>query len=156
MKFLRYILFLLFVVMLTPNTMVAQNVGERQVPCDSSVVGRSLRQAEELCTIRNVKKTKGFNVIFAKIKSNDFLIVILSKRHSKRKKTVNKIECGNDYNFVLRPLYNFPEKYFPMIVDATKYKIMGKKLKIKGSHYVYEIYTTPNLIGLYYCPTHNE
>lgn len=48
MKFLRYILFLLFVVMLTPNTMVAQNVGERQVPCDSSVVGRSLRQSGEL------------------------------------------------------------------------------------------------------------
>jgi len=45
MKFLRHILFLLFVVMLMPSTMVAQNIGERQEPCDSSGAGWSLRQA---------------------------------------------------------------------------------------------------------------
>ena len=54
MKFLRYILFLLFVVMLTPSTMVALNEGEWQEACDGSVAGntlansiqRSLRQVE--------------------------------------------------------------------------------------------------------------
>ena len=48
MKFLRYILFLLFVVMHTPSTMVAQNIGGWQEPCDDSVAGRSLRQGGEL------------------------------------------------------------------------------------------------------------
>lgn len=125
----------------------SQNIYDNSIKTDS---------INELCTIRNIKKTKGFNVIFAKIKSNDFLIVILSKSHCKRKKTVNKIEYGKEYNFILHPLFNFSENYVPMIVDIAKYKIMEKIIKIKGKHYVYEIYTTPNLIGLYYCPTHNE
>lgn len=125
----------------------SQNIYDNSIKTDS---------INELCTIRNIKTTKGFNVIFAKIKSNDFLIVILSKSHCKRKKTVNKIEYGKEYNFILHPLFNFSENYVPMIVDIAKYKIMEKIIKIKGKHYVYEIYTTPNLIGLYYCPTHNE
>ena len=36
-KGLGCILFLLFVVMLAPSAMVAQNVGEWQEPCDGSV-----------------------------------------------------------------------------------------------------------------------
>ena len=36
-KGLDCILFLLFVVMLAPSAMVAQNVGEWQEPCDGSV-----------------------------------------------------------------------------------------------------------------------
>ena len=55
MKFLRHIIFMLFVVMLMPSTMVAQNIGERQEAYDGSVadntsansIQRSLRQAGE-------------------------------------------------------------------------------------------------------------
>lgn len=157
----RILLLILVINLLLACSAFAQNVDIMQMSCDIVVAGNILTNSaspiyiaddtiKELCTIRNVKKTKGFNVIFAKVKSNDYLIVILSKSHYKRKNIVDKIECGKDYNFVLHPLYNFSEKYFPMIVDVIKYKIMGKTLRIKGSHYVYEIYTTPNLYGLYY------
>ncbi|MBO4615496.1 MAG: hypothetical protein J5709_10320 [Bacteroidales bacterium] len=161
----RILLLISVINLLLACSAFAQNVDIMQMSCDIVVAGKiSTNSAsriyddtiKELCTIRNVKKAKGFNVIFAKVKSNDYLIVILSKSHYKRKNIVDKIECGKDYNFVLHPLYNFSEKYFPMIVDVKKYKIMGKTLRIKGSHYVYEIYTSPNLIGLYYCSEKNE
>lgn len=116
---------------------------------------------ESMCKIKKIKTSpnKTGYVIYAEAKRIDgkAKFVIVSPMDNDNNK---KIRTNKQYYF---KLYSYhPHKTvegyrrLPFLVDYQEVIVNYRKIIIDKTHYFGEVYITPNLKGLHYCPAHNE
>lgn len=121
----------------------------KQEDLGESVFNSVYERDSVFCTLKILKITnvdKAYIIDASDIKNN-YLYKIVSIKEKTRK--CNKIKIGKEFKFVLFPYYNIgeeiPNENIKMVVE-----INGVTLTVQSDSWSSNVYTTPNLIGLFY------
>lgn len=118
---------------------------------------------EGICEIKKIKKSPNNTgyVIYAEAERNDSkLIFVIVSTKNKGNNNNEKIKTNKQYYFNLHSYH--PHKtdegyrYLPYLVDYQEVFVNYRKIIINKTHYYGEVYTTPDLHGLYYCPSQKK
>ena len=111
---------------------------------------------EEDVTIKKILNNRMYNIIIVEVVRNGDMEVLLSRKILSKPRNGNKLKINDTCHIKMIPIFDLPQNLIPSIYDKGRYIINNKIVHIRYPHYAYHLNYSPDLHGLYYCPTQNE
>lgn len=102
----------------------------------------------KLYKVHDIQKVKNGFVIVLHDEAKDHYFDVASAKTSLKIK--RKIIKGQQYQFQINPY--FEKYYLPNHSVVYSVKIKNKTIKVRSNGWTFNVYTSPNLDGLYYIP----
>jgi hypothetical protein len=137
--------FFIFIV----SSFICLNLFARQEDMGEVISNRIKEKDSVFCTLKIIKITKieKAYVIDAYDTKENYLYKIVSLKNKIKK--CPRIKVGKELEFILLPYFNLqneiPNENIKMVIE-----INGVRLLIQSDSWSSNVYTTPNLIGLFY------
>ena len=131
------------IALLLPCMVVGQEVETQQEPNYSS----------DYIVVKKIHSSGIYNVIIVEVTRNNGMEVLLSKKNLSKPKVGTKLKVNDTCLIKMIPIFDLPKNLIPSIYDKGRYIINNRIIYIRYPHYAYHLNYSPDLKGLYYCPT---